>query len=294
MRVVLTEDLDLHSRGTLHFNSQTTGGGPFAKGTYNIPFDLVIPQSEYRHQQVYRLTHRLERSLVLGLNGTESSFVDQGFEQMTLNQENYFDSTRMVVSDINESTYLDSLPGNKSLSVGINMFTGDRRLSPCIDLNHGYGLVNNRINQPVTNFETDFRVNTVTDDPNRFFYITKNIRLENPATSVQVLLDSYVSTYNDVRVFYSVDGSDVVDENTFVHSLDMTTLTQPGNPIIAGNLEDLIPRSVKSISSLRIQEWNNSESISLQPHLNPFEPSELRSSEHQPTRQLFHSLETFV
>ena len=221
----------------LHFNSQATGGGPFAKGSYNIPFDLVIPQIRVSTPAGVSINSQVRTITGSSLNGTESSFVDQGFEQMTLNQENYFDSTRMVASDINESTYLDSLPGNKSLAVGINMFTGDRRLSPCIDLNHASMVfVNNRINQPVTNFETDFRVNTVTDDPNRFFYITKNIRLENPATSVQVLLDSYVSTYNDVRVFYSVDGSDVVDENTFVAFPGYDNLDPAGNPIsAAGN-----------------------------------------------------------
>ena len=35
--------------------------------------------------------------------------------------------------------------------------------------------INNRINRPVTNYEDDLRVNTVREDPDRFFYITKNI-----------------------------------------------------------------------------------------------------------------------
>ena len=58
---------------------------------------------------------------------------------------------------------------------------------------------------------------------------TSDLRIPN--TSVQVLLDSYVSTYNDVRVFYSVDGSDVVDENTFVTSPGYDNLDPGSNPI---------------------------------------------------------------
>ena len=60
------------------------------------------------------------------------------------------------------------------------------------------------------------KVNTTTDDPNRFFYVTKNIVLENPATSIQVFLDAYVSTYNDVRVFYALNQDTTVDQVSFV------------------------------------------------------------------------------
>ena len=52
-------------------------------------------------------------------------------------------------------------------------------------------LTSNRVNQPVSNYATDFRVNTVDEDPNKFFYVTKNIKLENPGTSIQVYLDIF-------------------------------------------------------------------------------------------------------
>ena len=46
----------------------------------------------------------------------------------------------------------------------------------------------NRVNQPVTNYADDFKVSTTTEDPNRFFYVSKNITLENPANISEVLL----------------------------------------------------------------------------------------------------------
>ena len=102
----------------------------------------------------------------------------------------YFDSMRMVCSPINEQTFLDNLPGNKSFTVGLNMATGDSKITPRIDVDEiDITFTSNRINQPITDYANDFRVNTVKDDPNKFFYVTKNIRLENPGTSIQVYLD---------------------------------------------------------------------------------------------------------
>jgi len=43
-------------------------------------------------------------------NGNESSFVDQGYEPVLLNELNYFNTPRLVCSRINETTRLTSLP----------------------------------------------------------------------------------------------------------------------------------------------------------------------------------------
>ena len=100
----------------------------------------------------------------------------------------------MICSRVNEETFLDDLPGNKSLTVGLNMTTDDTRITPCVDLDQvALVLTSNRVNQPVSNYATDFRVNTVDEDPNKFFYVTKNIKLENPGTSIQVYLDAYLA-----------------------------------------------------------------------------------------------------
>ena len=76
--------------------------------------------------------------------------------------------------------------------------------------------ISNRGNSPITNWDTNFEVKTITDDPNRYFYVTKNVSLENPATSLQVYLEAYINIYNDVRVFYALDQSGPVDDCIFV------------------------------------------------------------------------------
>ena len=201
----------------LHFNSKKTAGGPNAKGTYNLPFDLLIPNIRTTTPTGVTLSAAVRTVTGSSVNGTESSFIDKGFQAIALNQENYFDSARMVASQVNENNYTTSLPGNKSFTINMNLATGDSRLSPAIDLNNTAVIfTSNRTNQPVTNYATNLQVNTVSEDPNRFIYVTKNIVLENPATSLQVLLDSYVSTYNDVRVFYALNQDTDVDETVFV------------------------------------------------------------------------------
>ena len=201
----------------LHFNSSKTAGGPNAKGTYNLPFDLMVPNIRTTTPTGVTLSAAVRTVTGSSVNGTESSFVDKGFQSIALNQTNYFDSARMVASQVNENNYTTTLPGNKSFTINMNLATGDSRLSPAIDLNNSAVIfTSNRTNKPVANYATNLQVNGVTDDPNRFFYVTKNIVLENPATSIQVLLDAYVSTYNDVRVFYALNQETNVDETVFV------------------------------------------------------------------------------
>ena len=76
-------------------------------------------------------------------------------------------------------------------------------------------LISNRINSPITNFATDSRVNNVSDDPSKFIYCTKLITLENPSTSLKVILDSYVNQFNDVRVLYAVNQDKSLTETVF-------------------------------------------------------------------------------
>ena len=150
------------------------------------------------------------------IDGIESSYVDQGFEEITLNSKNYFTSTRIVASKINETTYLSGLPGSKSLSMNINMSTANPKLSPMIDLDQAsVQLISNRINSPIANFATDSRVNNVSDDPSKFIYCTNLISLENPSTSLKVILDAYVNQFNDIRVLYAVNQDRPLSETVF-------------------------------------------------------------------------------
>ena len=100
--------------------------------------------------------------------------------------------------------------------MNVNLSTSNPKVSPMIDLDQAsVQLISNRINSPITNFATDSRVNNVNDDPSKFIYCTKLITLENPSTSLKVILDSYVNKFNDVRVLYAVNQDKSLDETVF-------------------------------------------------------------------------------
>ena len=220
----------------LHFNSAKTAGGPNVRGTYNVSFDQIRPNVRVTTPTGVSVNTTVRTVTGSSVNGSEGSFVDKGFSPITLNQDNYFDTPRLTASNINESTSLTTLPANKSFTMNMNFGTIDSRLSPAVDLNNSAIIfTSNRINRPVTDYAGNLQVNTVDQDPNRFFYVTKNIVLDNPATSLQVLLDSYVTTYNDVRVFYSLNQDVPVEEALFVPFPGYANLDPNGIVLNAAN-----------------------------------------------------------
>ena len=200
----------------LYFNSTSSGGGRNAKGSYNLPFSQAVPRIITVAPTGTSLTSTMRTISATSISGNEGSFVDQGFEQVALQQTNYFNTQRMVASPINEETFLDDLPANKSLSMSINMTSADSRVSPGIDLdNMGIVLTSNRVNESVTDFANDPRVDTVIDDPNKFMYVTKLVRLANPATSLQVVVDAFLTEDSDLRMLFAIDQEGRTSEAIF-------------------------------------------------------------------------------
>jgi hypothetical protein len=201
--------------GARYFTDNTKAGGNRARGTYNLPFNLMIPKINTIEPKGTSLVIKARTISETSISGSEPSFVDKGYTEVTNFKKNYFTDPRMIASQINENTYLSTQPGNKSFTAGINLFTSDNRLSPAIDLDaSSIVFVTNRVNAPITNYATDPRVNTMVNDPNNFVYVSKNVLLENPASGLKVYLDGYISSFNDVRVFYALDQEDSLAEET--------------------------------------------------------------------------------
>ena len=199
-----------------YFTKRTTGGGIAAKGTYNLPYSMVIPNLRSISPTGSSLNASVRTISETSVDGTEVSFLDKGYQEVSLNEQNYFETQRMVVSPVNERTYLNALPGSKSMTMNVNLNTSDARLSPAIDLDHASVIfVSNRANQPISNYKSDVRVKDIPNDPNSLMYVTKNIVLENPATSLRVFIDGYVSNFNDVRMFYAVNQDLPAEECIF-------------------------------------------------------------------------------
>ena len=196
--------------GKLKFNRTKQSGGLNGKATYNIPFEAVIPNIRQIAPTGTGIRSAIRTVSGTSLGGNEVSFVDQGLQDITNSRINYFDSPRVIASKLNETNYLTDLPGNKSLNVNAFFTSSDSRISPSIDLsNNSLVLISNRVNNPITDYANDPRVNTISEDPNLFTYVSNQILLETAASSIKILLDGYVHNESDLRAFYSIENSNV-------------------------------------------------------------------------------------
>ena len=207
--------LDMASNGTdrsttngfpkLYLNKTKSTGGYNIKATQNIPFELITPMVQNVTVQGTSLSGEIRTITGKSISGTEIPFVDNGFETISLNKTNYLDSSRIIASKVNEDANLTNLPGNKSLNMRLLLNTTDRRLTPVIDTQRiNVITTSNRVNNVITDYATDNRVNSISDDPTAFQYISKEINLENSSSSLLVLANAHVNVYSDIRVFYAI------------------------------------------------------------------------------------------
>jgi len=196
----------------LAFNVSKIGGGSIARATQNIQFEAITPNVSTLIPAGTELTARVRTVSGTSVAGNEVSFLDQGFEPVQLGEINYFTSPRIIASKVNENSRLTNLPGNKSFTMEFLMSTDSDRLSPVIDLQRlNVITTTNRIDEPVSDYPNDPRVNLSLGDPHSAIYVSKKVRLETPATSLQVRFAGYRHPTNEIRVLYKLFRSDLPD-----------------------------------------------------------------------------------
>jgi len=189
----------------LYINETKSGGGEFVEATQNIQYEIVKPNIQTFVLNKTNIISSLRTVSGTSVDGTEFSFKDKGFTNIDLNSNNYFDSPRLICSKLNEDERLDTLPGNKSLTLDMTLQSTNSFLSPMIDLDRSsIILVTNRINSPISNYITDDRVSSLQSDPSSFVYATNAIQLEIPATSIKIMVAAYINIFSDLRAFYSI------------------------------------------------------------------------------------------
>jgi hypothetical protein len=189
----------------LYIKETKSSGGFSVNATQNIQYECVNPNIQTSLINGTDITASIRTVSGTSVDGNETSFQDKGFINVELDKNNYFDSPRLICSRKNETERLTTLPGSKSLSLNLFLESTNSYLSPVVDLDRASMIfVSNRINNPIENYVTDGRVNTLSDDPSSFIYATNNIQLEIPATSLKVLVTAYVNIYSDLRALYSI------------------------------------------------------------------------------------------
>jgi hypothetical protein len=190
---------------SLYQNQTKSSGGSNIQATQNIPFEIITPIVHNVTVQGTSLTGEVRTTTGASISGNEIPFANSGFDSITINSPNYFSTPRLIASKVNEDFSLINVPGNKSMNLKLVLGTVDTRLSPIIDTQRiSTVLTSNRVNNVITDYANDPRVNGIDSDPTAFQYISKEINLENSATSIKLLLNAHVNLYSDIRAFYSI------------------------------------------------------------------------------------------
>lgn len=196
----------------LRFDKTADCGGPVVTATQNIQFELVTPNIQFITPPETEISARLRTVSATSVGGNEESFIDQGFESITLNEINYFETPRLVASTANDNAYLQNMPKRRSIWLELILQSSNENVSPVIDLERiSMIFTSNRIDYPVEDYSTDLSVRQSTGDPHAAVYVSKKVQLQNPATSLDVRFSANRQESSEIRVMYKLFRPDVPD-----------------------------------------------------------------------------------
>ena len=252
-----SNDGDTVGAPELSFTSEQSLGGNNCKATENIQFNEIIPNYNILTPgSSTSVTASIRTITGRSVDGTESAFIDSGFENVELNEVNKLSSVRMVASSVNETEKLSFLPRNKSFTTGIKLNTTDSNLSPIIYTDTAMTEFRlNRLNNPISDYTIDNRVNSLLFDPHAAVYVSNTVNLAQAATSLKVIVAAYRHESADFRVLYSLiraDSSEVTQEFELFPGYDNITINADGTitPVDAsknsGRPDTFVPASLEN------------------------------------------------
>ena len=199
--------------GTKTFNSHSLGGGVNARASQNVQFEAITPNLKHTLPDNTTISASVRTTSGTSISGSETSFQDRGFQSISIGGETKFADPRIIASRVNESDKLSVLPGAKSFTLDVTIGSSNENVSPVVDVfDSNITVKSTRVNAPISNYITDRRSNTLLEDPHTFSYVTSVIGLENPASSLKVILAAFKPGTSDIRVLYRLrrtDGSDI-------------------------------------------------------------------------------------
>ena len=223
----------------LYLNQTKSCGGYETKATQNMPFEVITPIVHNVTTTGTALGCEIRTTSASSISGDETPYLDEGFESIVIGEPNYLDTPRAIYSKINEDEKLDQVEGNKSLQMRLTLGTTNSKVSPVIDAERvSTILTNKRVNSVISNYATDNRVKSITDDPTACQYITKELQLENAATSIKIILSGHANSDANIRAFYAV-GKDSGFEPIFTPFPGYNNLNNIGEIITKQNSDGL-------------------------------------------------------
>ena len=192
------------------FIDESSVGGENIFASQNYQFDKVIPQfNTLLPNSNVGMYNQIRTVSGTSAGGNEVSFIDQGFESVTINNENTLSTPRILCSEINEINRLTDLPLNRSFTFSCIMASSSSNVSPVIDIQNGVIIYErSRLNRPILDYVKDGRSEQASGDPHSSVYISNQINLKNPATSLKVIVAAYRDASADFRALYQLVRAD--------------------------------------------------------------------------------------
>ena len=195
------------------FKRTKSGGGSKLRVSQNIPFEAIDPRVTMINPTGTSVSARIKTTSGSSVSGTEASFTDKGYEDITLNKLNILDDPRIVASKVNE---LNLLNNQNSFALELVLSSSKPDVSPMIDLNTpNIILISNLVDDQVSNYTDDRRSRVQGEEPNSAVYITNRINLEFPSNSLYVQFDGHKDDDSDFRVFYKLHRSDLPQKQVY-------------------------------------------------------------------------------
>ena len=194
--------------------SDGTVGGSSVTATENAQIDgiqMAVPTMEFPDTT---LTCKLRTTSSTSVSGSQTSFqlaAAASAETVTINDNYYFENSRMVCSPINET---NELAGSKSFFSTFTMTTTKDNLSPVVDLDRKTAICfSNRLDNVDSSsdyYPSDEYVGPEEPDgdKNEAIYCTRKVTLKNPATAIKVLFDAVKFSSAEIQVMYKILRSD--------------------------------------------------------------------------------------
>tara|TARA_Y100001938_G_scaffold51208_1_gene71445 strand:- start:555 stop:7355 length:6801 start_codon:yes stop_codon:yes gene_type:complete len=258
--------------------SSSNQGGNSVVATENAMIDgtqTLVPTVSFPDTDI---TAAIRTTSATSPSGTETSFNLQGTtfaKSIVLGENCYFDTPRMIASQINET---NELAGQKSFYLDIDLQTSLENLSPMVDLDRKSVVAfSNRldnINTPadmgVSALQGDFVASTLpSGDSNEAIYMTRKVALDTPATGIKVILDANRFASADIKLMFKILRSDDASDFDEIGYNFFNTNGGPDNVVnaslsdsdfkeyeyTANNLDEFIALSIKIV----MQGTNSSE-----------------------------------
>lgn len=221
------------------------------KATQNIPMTALRPNIQMMLPVGTGVAARIRTFSGSTPDSQLTAFLDQGFEDVSLNETNLLSSPRIIGSKVNELSFLSEFPGSKSFTLEVDLTSRNSLVTPMIDLDRvNLITIANRINSKVTDYASDFRVNVSELDPTAAVYVSKTVLLENPADSLKVLFDAYRHETNDIRVLYRLYRPDQNIEPLWELFPGYNNIDVNGSVITPANNDGLPDRETLASNSL--------------------------------------------